>query len=719
MQVTTSQILDLLLPEIRHLKELSAVGGGIYEAMSREAVSKNLNPYTRKRLGPVAYWSGIVDVDETERTLTYDVPAHFSGTMRVMAVAVSAGTLGATSKKSLVRGHFVLSPNAPTFVAPGDEFTVSLGLSNNVEGSGPEADIRLDLKASGHLEIVDEPSRTIKIGEGKEESLTFKLRALKKLGGATLKFTAQTAGKRSAYEVGLSVRPPVPYMTTIAGGHFKSGARELPVKRKIYPDLRTLEASASTVPLSIAKGLVKFLNSYPHLCSEQVVSRAFPAAVLKGRSDIGYDEAGVESALNRAIRTLRARQNHEGAFGIWTASSRVSDYLTAYHLHFLTEAKENGLSVPQDMLDRGLSYLKNRDPRALKSIEEAREDAYAIYVLARNDIIATNQINALTKELESAYPDSWREDLTGIYLAASLKILRQDIEAERIISKSRMGELYSNESGSFYDSLLHDAQYLYIVSRHFPERLKKLDADNLLYIADHVTNRRYSTLSGAFAIIALDAYADFVGTPTEAAIGMDEIDGTGTETKLTLPNSKALFPAANFSGDAAKIRFSAESAYNLFYQTTEAGYDINLPTVEIKDGLEIQREYRDTDGNVVTKTTLGSELEVRLKVRSIGTESAKAPYLHNIAIVELLPGGFEVVLNSVRGSGSSPWRPDYVDSREDRVVLFGAVGPDVSEFVYKIKATNRGSFSVPPVYGEAMYNQGIVARSPGSKITVE
>jgi alpha-2-macroglobulin len=56
--------------------------------------------------------------------------------------------------------------------------------------------------------------------------------------------------------------------------------------------------------------------------------------------------------------------------------------------------------------------------------------------------------------------------------------------------------------------------------------------------------------------------------------------------------------------------------------------------------------------------------------------------------------------------------------REDRVVLFGDVGTDVKQFVYAIKATNVGKYTVPPVQAEAMYDRSVVARSLAGKIEV-
>ena len=63
-----------------------------------------------------------------EKEFNYTVPDYFNGKLRVMAVAVSPDKIGTTRTATTVRGDFVLSPNAPTTLAPGDEADVSVGV---------------------------------------------------------------------------------------------------------------------------------------------------------------------------------------------------------------------------------------------------------------------------------------------------------------------------------------------------------------------------------------------------------------------------------------------------------------------------------------------------------------------------------------------------------------------------------------------------------------
>src|SRR4029079_17572114 len=133
-------------------------------------------------------WSGIVDSDTTPRQLTYQIPDYFNGTLRVMAVAVATETVGSKAKKTQVRGHLVINPNVPTFVAPGDEFEITASIANNIKDSGANANVAVEMTATPQLEMIDSSTQTITIPEGQERSVHYKLRAKSELSSAELQF---------------------------------------------------------------------------------------------------------------------------------------------------------------------------------------------------------------------------------------------------------------------------------------------------------------------------------------------------------------------------------------------------------------------------------------------------------------------------------------------------------------------------------------------------
>lgn len=746
LEVRTGQILDLLLPEFSVSQAVSAMGG---DDEGAAAIGKNLNPFKRKRDKPVAYWSGILDIDERERELVYDVPDSFNGELRVMAVAVSPESVGAESRSAVIRGPFVVTPSVPTFVAPGDEFNVGVAVANTLEGSGKGAEVVLELKTSEHLEVLDEVKRPLKIDEGREASTTYRVRAKTVLGSGTLAFTASLGRERVKRSVDLSVRPPVPFLTSVAGGHLREGKADVAVSRKLYGAYRTLEVSASPLPLGLARGLSTYLEKYPYGCTEQLVSRSFPAVVLKGRNELlGQGPRVDEESFATALQTLRTRQNEEGAFGLWAANSYAPTLPSVYALHFLTEAKERGFAVPPDLLNRGLTWLGVLTSSTPSDLTQARHMAYAQYVLTRNGKVSSQSVAALRLWLDTNVSEQWPRDLTAAYLAATYKLLKQDKEAEAALKGVRLGTPQEADYGALYDGLVYDAQVLYLLSRHFPERLAAVTGDMLVAMARPLSEERFNTLSSAYAILGLDAYAQALGaqgTPSRGGVAVLE-KVADSFRPLTLP--EGLFPRVVFSEEASAVRVEGSAGAPLFFQVTQAGYDLELPTQPILQKLEVQRELRALDGKVVTEVPLGGEVEVHLKLRALGDT------VSHVAITDLLPGGFEVVMEkptaasseaseppssdqgeeaertyqepqpvaggwvSPVGADRSSFSPEYVDIREDRVVLYGQVNSSVTEYIYRIKATNTGQFVMPPAFAEGMYDRSVRARSLGSKVAV-
>ncbi|MDH4127526.1 MAG: alpha-2-macroglobulin [Spirochaetota bacterium] len=726
LEVSTSQILDLILPEFSIVRSLSAMGGDASQA----EIGANLNPFKRKQHKPVTFWSGILDSDSKIRDINIDIPDYFNGTLRVMAVAVSDDSVGSDEKKAFIRDHFVIQPNVPTFVSPNDEFELSVNITNNLKGSGKNAKIAFQVNTTDHFTLLSKVPKIIEISEKKDITIKLKVRTNKHPGSGTISFIASKGKNQSKITEGLSIRPSTPYITTIESGFIKSDKLSIPIKRQMYPQYRKTKVSISYLPLGIAHGLIQYLEKFPYGCTEQLVSQAFPALILRNRPEFGYSPKRSESALKEIVQVLRARQNAEGAFGFWAANSHVSDFQTIYAMHFLTEAKVKGYQVPQEMIEKGLSYLKTISIRPSDTLADLRTKSYAIYILTRNSALMTNAISSFQKELETH--SGWEKDLIGVYLAATYKMMKQDNMADSIIRKSNLKDEKDADYTNYYDNLIYKAQYIYIISMHFPDRLENITGDAIISLVNPVIKGSYNTISSAYTVLALDALIKNLGVPVKDKVKVSEILSANKTVNLNLP--AGYFPSMTFSDKAKAIKIINDEDKNLFYQITQAGFDTTMPSSTLKNKIEVYREYINEKGDILKETSLGQEIQVRIRVRSIDKKEH-----HNIAIVDLLPGGFEVSIDASRsgeqmisgwdkdakawktpvGTMESTWKPEYVDIREDRILMFGTVGPNVEEFVYRIRSVNKGNYKLPPLYGESMYDRTIKSITPGGEISVK
>jgi uncharacterized protein YfaS (alpha-2-macroglobulin family) len=630
-----------------------------------------------------------------------------------MAVAVSSDAVGSTELNSLIRGPFVLTPNVPTVAAPGDQFDVSLTIANGVAGSGENAAVKVTVEPSEHLEIVKGQANPLHIPEGREVSTTFTVRAREKFGSAELRFRASIAEQESRLRSTVSVRPAVPFMTSVRSGNFLKDRVEVKVERTIHPDYRKLDATVSALPLGLARGLDFYLKNYPNGCSEQIASGAFCRLMLADETDFGLTRGEVNAQLERTFAVLRRRQTDQGGFGYWAPDHQNGiEFVSNYVTHFLIEAKAAGFAPPASMLQGAIKNLQAMVVLDPHNLREARLQAYAIYLLTREGVVTTNYILNLRDYLDKNYAKQWSNDLTSVYLAGAYSMLKKSDEAQRLIKGYKIGVHPSVDWWDFHSPLGSDSQYVAIVARHFPEQLKRITAMEFQAITKPIGEGSFNTLSAAYAVLALKGYSHQLAQ-NAPELGIAELNAK-RETTLKGDGS-ALLKRTAFSGNATALRFTAKNAMRglgAFYQVVEAGYDAALPTAPVTDGLEIFREFVDSKGQVVQTAHLGDPITVRLRIRSL-----QASAITNVAIVDLMPGGFEMAAGSLQpGVGSAGC--DYVEVREDRVVFFTTVTKGIREIRYQIKPTNRGEFVVPPTFAESMYDRTLKARALAGRILV-
>ena len=677
-------------------------------------------------------------------------------------MAVHQGAIGTFEKMVTVRGDFVISPNVPTFAAPGDTFDVTVSVANNVVGSGKDAKVALALATSSHVESIGPARVELPISELREGHGAFRLRATQRLGSASLTFTASLGGKSAKLVTDLSVRPQAPYQVTFAAGHLDpGGSTDGRVARALHPEFQTLRAGISHVPLGLAHGLVGYLEKFPHGCTEQLVSQGIPAVALASHPEFGFDRATADRSVQKVIEMLAARQNSDGAFGLWAAGPHVGPMPSAWGVHFLLEAKERGHDVPPALLKNALGWLKSIASSPGESMLDERLRAYATYLLTRGGMVTSAFAAGIKKRLEAEHAKEWNEDDAAVWLAATYGLLHEDRLARNLLDDVHFAARVEADWENYHDGLIRDSVLLYVLARHFPERARRLGASEINAVAQPIFNGTYNTLSSATAILALAAYAETATGDSTGGFTVAEVGASGARKVLPLPAN--LLPWTEFSAGARAIHFETSGPFPAYWLVSQAGFDTTLPTKPVAQRLEVFREYTGEDGKTpIARVQLGDEIQVHVRVRGLGAA------LPNIAIVDLLPGGFEVVVKRAEGGesdepaprvrhhapegdegegegeeheggdgaeesgdaeppapfalpialGGSSFALDYGDVREDRVVLYGSAGDKATEFIYAIKAVSAGTFAIAPVFAESLYDRGASARGVGGSIVV-
>src|SRR4030095_13497963 len=124
-------------------------------------------------------------------------------------------------------------------------------------------------------------------------------------------------------------------------------------------------------------------------------------------------------------------------------------------------------------------------------------------------------------------------------------------DADRIVAKIPWARQKKDFSGeTYYDPVVHDAQLLYVLARHFPARLNAVPTSVLEDLAAAVSRSSFTSHSAAWILLALDAYAKAAGT--SGKFGIAEIGQDGRERALTV--TPGVMPKAQISANGAKVQ---------------------------------------------------------------------------------------------------------------------------------------------------------------------
>ena len=644
-----------------------------------------------------------------EASVTVKLPEH-TGQMTFFAVASSENAVGSSQRSVVMRKPVTVRISAPRFIAPGDEAELSLTVFNH-EADGADGTCTVTLPPVLKMAGNGSGEFAVKgVGKGKQRTLIVRVRAGEMFdsGKITARFSVGSAGaKDETFVTVRSVNPPQGVYrmallkpgetwTAAAGGDF------------IGKTAGTIRLSAS--PALAVKNALDWLNDYPHGCLEQTTAGAFPFISLPALAKVGLvDEAMAKTNQHKvrgAYAKLLSMALSDGSFAMWPGSTATWEEATIFALHFIFKADRRGLiSLDASSRDRYTHWLTLRAVLADPRWRSFR--AYAAYVLA----VAGHHsfLSAARNIIEGAKKPDFAMFLAG---AALVKGGYASLGAPAMRNALAAG--CWREEGvptTFSDKACRLGMALYILmdcaipGEELPARLavelaKSLRPDGAAW---------GTTQANAWAALGLSAYAEkYPPMPGQAEITV----GGKKEVKtfsgaLALP-ARAGTTVVNRSGGM----LIAESKITGVPRKVSSGGPIWL-----------FREYRNEKGEPVTAVRHGDKVRVRIRFET------PVP-IDNLVITDLLPAGLEIedellatraaTLPDTGKTDHGAFNPKRLEKRDDRFLVFGDTDAGKGEITYQTRAVIRGTFAIPPLHAEAMYqpdNRGLY--SPAGRFTVE
>ncbi len=696
------QLIDARLGRRGQIRE-----GGDLAALSRRGAP----PPT---LSLVAMFSPLVKLDSAGRALVpLDLP-DYNGRLRLMAVAFDAERVGSAEAALVVRDPLVTLVSLPRFLASGDASELTLTAQNL---SAPAGSYRLTFIAEGAVRLAGAGSvqRELKTGDSLVERIG--IRAEGNGIGRILLAVAGPGGFRLERSWQIGVRAPQLSIvdrvaTTLQPG--QSLRLSADALARFLPGSGELLASFSPVPELDVPGLLRTLDRYPYGCLEQTTSRALPLLYVGSLASLwggGGDTAALRPRLQEAIGRVLEMQRFDGSFGQWRPEGGAEPWLTAYAMDFLTRARQQGFTVPEAGYAEGLRWLaRYGGDQRLDDYESLGSRAYAQFVLASAQ---AGDLSAL-RYLQDNYAKRMPTPLAAAQLGAALALQGDQERAGEAfhIALSKLDR--QRRPLRDYGTSLRDlaATVALMAQSNFGGRdlaplLERLAA--MLLTARYLSTQEQSWL----ILAAWSATAANEGKRMQLSI-----DGAKLE-----PRSESLNLRPDFGQLLAGLSIRNEGEAPVWSSQTLMGVpEQDLPPMA--DGFTIERRYYSLAGDEIAPERVPQSEVVVVVISGASQDDLD----HQALIVDLLPAGFELENAHLAGSRAVEdlaWLPAlsstlYSEFLDDRFVSALDLGEESREFVvaYFVRAVTPGSYRLPAVEVEDMYQPRLRARTAMGSLTV-
>jgi uncharacterized protein YfaS (alpha-2-macroglobulin family) len=466
-----------------------------------------------------------------------------------------------------------------------------------------------------------------------------------------------------------------------------------------------------------------------------------------GLGDLGEHKREVKAFF----RELPAYQADDGGYCYWNDCKFYPEpYLTAYVLEMAAIAKKAGYEVPEASLQQAQRFMT----RALSErqdwgypynqYEQYAFQAYGVYVLA---LWGSEDVSRFSKLYERR--DQMPFLAKGHLLKAAVLLKRDkvilDSLADGLLNQAVVNprSMYFQEPDNRPMYWVHGSnvvatsvclQALLEAKGGFPGDEKVI---RWLTEERKHAGRWGSTHDNAVALRAFQDYyhlyekdaPDFkAAVRAEAGQGVRDL-WNGTFQGRSLGTQNTQWSLRQFFGVPAgpvKLSVSKTGTGRLYYNLVMEYEPTGVPPAA-NEGFSVERTIRPlTEGGPAGALKAGSRAIVTLKVHT--THERRF-----VALVDALPGGFEVVNPDFGTEGGEDLRQlgrekakeawwgnfNRHEVYDDRVLLFADdLQPGDHTYSYLVQATTPGDFLLPPTWVEEMYEPEIFGRGPTGRLKI-
>ena len=684
------------------IERLLAIGGDDEVAKDKKDGAK------ANRFKPVVKFFGPFTLSGGSAEHKFTMPQYI-GSVKTMLVAGYEGAYGKTEKATPVRKPLMVLATLPRVLGPEETLKLPITLFSSEKNI---SNVKVDIKVSGPLTLPEGSSRSVALKGVGDITTDFSLAVKSETGIAKVEVTATSGNYKATDVIEIEIRNPNPSVSKSqeiildAGKSWNASVAPFGIAGS---NSAVLEVS-SLPPINLGQRL-KYLLQYPHGCIEQTTSSVFPQLYLNHVKQLTEGEkAMIQKNVKAGIDRLKLFVNRDGGFSYWPGNEDSDSWGTTYAGHFLVEADAKGYFVPHDMIKRWKKHQKNKAQSWRKNQEYSSGEliqAYRLYTLA---LAGDPDLGSMNRLRENTLPTTAGWMLAAAYLKAG-----QPDAAKSLLANLSTNVKPYQEMGYSYGSDLRDKAIILETVLLQGDRAKGFEL--LKEISKELSNSSYwmSTQTVAWCLKAVGAFA---GNEKGSEVRFNySYNGKEVSANTGLPVAQVSLPMTGLNAGA--LKFTNESKGVLFVRVITEGVPARGAEESAESNLTLSIDYADTDGNEIDPTQLeqGKEFIASVTIRNAGVRGN----YKNLALNQIFPSGWEI--NNLRLEGTEDRlngdKPTYQDIRDDRVyTYFDLAASQTKTFKVLLTASYSGSYYLPAVSCEAMYDHSIYARKKGQVVEV-
>jgi uncharacterized protein YfaS (alpha-2-macroglobulin family) len=658
----------------------------------------------------------------------------FNGTLKVRALVFGEDRYGAAESETVVRAPLVVEASTPRVLAPGDRARLTLDLTNL---SGGDGEFALAISADGPVASGEAPAR-VRIADGERRTVEIPLEATGAFGVGEIRARVSGAGIEVDRRFRVAVRPAWPEVVRASASVLDSASPISPspaLRRRLIGETLTQRLAITTLPPLPYAAVARQLAAYPYGCIEQTTAKAWP--LLLGDEDrdrlgigelsmtdptgarLPVDAARRNAMLELAIARIGSMQTDGGHFAFWPGEAQPTTQLTPMVAEFLLVAREAGVAVPAEVLDRALDRLREdllaggNTNWALDHHEHVRlaEMAWAGWVLAKVERAPVGTLRALHDNERGKFV----APLPLVHLGAALKRMGDGARARAAVDEAFSKAFDRPDWLGDYGSETRDLALMLAIAR--AEGLARPEHEaRAIELARRLGGRGETLFLSTQEQVAILRLGQTLAATAPRSFAASIATGGRIEERTGVSTVSRSFGADEL---AAGIRITPSGGLPLYVIEEAAGIPAAFEPTS-SDALRIRRRFFTPDGKPWTGGRLG-EGDILVARIDIGA----AEPMRDALVVDLMPGGLEVenlnltdpvawgsveVDGVALGDRYARTQPRFEEYRDDRyVAALEIYGGNEATLMYLVRAVSPGSYTVPPPLVEDMYRPALRA----------